>query len=182
MPPAHTFVKLCSSAKIAVPPKAQHRDLSFLTDAGIQNTNAPAKDIHERYAALAWARASIASAIPIRGRPRSTRLYILPCSACTRSRRTVDPTLPHRTSSALPLSSSCTTRPLQRPPLRSLACSSSSGPGRRQPHQHCSRARLDHPRLDSFNRRRARLPVARSGGTSFHVPHPEEAPPHAYAY
>jgi hypothetical protein len=48
MSPAHTFVSL-----------------SFLTDAGIQNTNAPAKDIHERCggcAALAWARASIASA------------------------------------------------------------------------------------------------------------------------
>ncbi len=60
MPPAHTFVRLCTSAKIAVPPKAQH--VTFLTDAGIQTTNAPAKDIHERCAALAWARASIASA------------------------------------------------------------------------------------------------------------------------
>jgi hypothetical protein len=60
MPPAHTFVKLCTSAKIAVPPKAQH--IAFLTNAGIQNTNAPAKDIHERCAALAWARASIAAA------------------------------------------------------------------------------------------------------------------------
>jgi hypothetical protein len=53
MPPAHTFVKLCSSAKITISPQAQR--VAFLTDAGVQHTNAPAKDIHERCAALACA-------------------------------------------------------------------------------------------------------------------------------
>jgi hypothetical protein len=54
MPSAHTFVKLCTAAKIAVPPKAQHA--AFLTDAGISTTDASIKDVHERCAALAWAR------------------------------------------------------------------------------------------------------------------------------
>ena len=60
MAPAHSFAKLCTSAKIAVPPKTQH--LQFLTDAGILSVNAPAKEVHERCAALAWARASLAAA------------------------------------------------------------------------------------------------------------------------
>jgi hypothetical protein len=60
MPPAHTFAKLCTAAKIALPSKAQHA--AFLTDAGISTTGASVKDIHERCAALSWARASLASA------------------------------------------------------------------------------------------------------------------------
>ena len=60
MAPAHSFAKLCTSAKIAIPPKPQH--LQFLTDAGILSVNAPAKEVHERCAALAWARASLAAA------------------------------------------------------------------------------------------------------------------------
>jgi hypothetical protein len=60
MPPAPTFAKLCTSSKIAVPPKAQHA--AFLSDAGISTAGATVKDIHERCAALAWARASLASA------------------------------------------------------------------------------------------------------------------------
>jgi hypothetical protein len=68
MPPAHAFVKLCKAAKIAVPPKAQHA--AFLTDAGISTTGASIKDIHERCAALAWARASLASATDLADRAR----------------------------------------------------------------------------------------------------------------
>ena len=59
MAPTHSFAKLCSSAKIAVPTRAQH--LQFLTDAGIVAHNAPAKELQERCAALAWARASLAA-------------------------------------------------------------------------------------------------------------------------
>jgi hypothetical protein len=118
MPPAHTFAKLCTSAKIAVPPKTQH--IAFLTNAGIQNTNAPAKDIHERCAALAWARASIAATtdpdswptmLDASLHPTLLGLYALP------QHRGSDPP-PRRTSSASPLPSSCTTRPLLRLPPR----------------------------------------------------------------
>ena len=59
MAPTHSFAKLCTAAKIAVPARAQH--LQFLTDAGIAGLNAPAKELHERCAALAWARASLAA-------------------------------------------------------------------------------------------------------------------------
>ena len=61
--PAHTFAKLCTSAqpKIDVPPKPQQ--LQFLADSGIAvSPNTPPKEIHERCAALAWARTSLAAA------------------------------------------------------------------------------------------------------------------------
>ncbi len=62
-PPSHSFAKLCNSAqpKIVVPPREQQQQ--FLADSGISSSpNTSVKDLTERCAALAWARASLSSA------------------------------------------------------------------------------------------------------------------------
>ena len=60
MAPTHSFAKLCSAAKLAIPNKPLQAQ--FLSDAGISAANATAKENHERCAALVWARSSLAAA------------------------------------------------------------------------------------------------------------------------
>jgi hypothetical protein len=61
MAPA-TFANLCKTAKVALPSPADR--IQFLTDAGIKPpANAPAKELIERCATLAWSRDSLANTI-----------------------------------------------------------------------------------------------------------------------
>ena len=62
MAPNPPFAKLCSSLKLAVPLARARAD--FLAAAGIlAPDDTPAKDLHDRCAALAWARDSPRAAV-----------------------------------------------------------------------------------------------------------------------